>query len=76
MGTRTLARLAATLFLQLVTDFMGDRVGVSHLNFDMLKGTAAGGSRTSPPHLSALRFVGSGTPGVSRTQDNLAFVDQ
>ncbi len=74
--TTTLAGLAATLFLQLVTDFMGDRGGVSRLNFDMLEGTVRRGISDIAHACICTKVRGFGDLRGLPTQDNLAFVDQ
>lgn len=46
----TLAGLAVSTFLQLLTDFMGEQGSVSRLNYDVLSGTVSrGGSRRANP---------------------------
>ena len=47
--TTTVAGLGVTLFLQLVTDFMGPRGNISRQNYDILEGTVRRGTSTTDP---------------------------
>jgi hypothetical protein len=74
--TTTLAGLAVTMFLQLVTDFMGDAGGVSRLNFDMLVGTVRRGTSDITPSCVCTKVRGFGHLESLPTQNSLAFLDQ
>jgi molybdopterin/thiamine biosynthesis adenylyltransferase len=58
--TTTVAGMATTLFLQLLTDFMGDRGDVSRLNWDILEGTVRRGTTTVLQGCQCTRHKGFG----------------
>lgn len=74
----TLAGLAVSTFLQLLTDFMGEQGSVSRLNYDVLSGAVSrGGSRRANPCVCG-KFRGFGrlrplpTVDVVRSQSGVA----
>ncbi len=58
--TTALSGMAVSLFLQLVTDFMGDAGEVSRLNYDVLQGTVRRGTTTVADTCACRTFRGLG----------------
>jgi len=67
----TLARLAVTSFLQLLTDFMGDSGEISRLNYQILEGTISRGTSQSEKVCVCKTSRGFGDLKVLQTASDL-----
>ena len=69
--TTTLSGMAVTLFLQLVTDFMGPSGEVARLNYDVMNGTVRRGTALIPQGCVCRKVRGFGDLAALATLDNI-----
>lgn len=72
--TTTLAGMAVSLYLQLVTDFMGLKGDVSRLNYDVLASTVRRGTGTIPSGCVCSKVRGFGDLSTLPTLSDLSFL--
>jgi hypothetical protein len=74
--TTTLSGMAVTLFLQLVTDFMGSNGDIARLNYQILEGTVRRGRATIPKECVCKKVKGFGNLKTLPTLTDIAFLEK
>lgn len=74
--TTTLSGMAVTLFLQLVTDFMGPNGDIARLNYQIMDGTVRRGRATIPKECVCKKVKGFGNLKTLPTLTDIAFLEK
>ena len=74
--TTAIAGMGVSMFIQLLTDFMGDTGGVSRLNYNVLDGSVRRGTTTIPKECVCKQVRGFGSLKSIPTFDDLSFLGE